>query len=80
MSILYSCNLDQRTKKIQDTERYMVKVNGGGIKAIELRQEQIEKEKDIILNDLQIRMYELMIREKTLSNLYDELTGKIDDK
>lgn len=80
MSILYSHDLDQRTKKIQDTERYMVRVNGGDMRAIELRQNQIEKEKANILCDLQIRMYELMIREKTLSDLYDEITGKLDDK
>ncbi len=66
MSILYSYDLDQR---------YMVKVNGGGIKAIELRQNQIEKEKDIIFNDIQIKLYELMIREKTLSDIYNEIQG-----
>lgn len=80
MSILYSHDLDARTKKIQKDERFMVRVNGGDIKAIELRQEQIEKQKDNIINDLQIKMYELMIREKTLSDLYDEITGKLDDK
>ncbi len=76
MSILYSHDLDQRTKKIQDTERFMVRVNGGDMKAIELRQDQIEKERSNILNDLQIRLYELMIRESTLSKIQDEIGDK----
>lgn len=76
MSILYSHDLDARTKKIQDTERFMVRVNGGDMKSIELRQEQIEKERHNILNDIQIKLYELMIRESTLSKIYDEIGDK----
>lgn len=75
MTILYSYDLDQRTKKVQDTERFMVRINGNDPNAIKLRQEQIEKQKDNIYNDLQIRLYELMIREKVLSDIYDEITG-----
>lgn len=75
MSISYVQDLELKTKKIQDNERFMVKVNGNDIKAVELRQKQLEIEKYNILSDLQIRMYELTIREKTLSDIYDELTG-----
>lgn len=75
MPILYTYDLDSKTKKVQDTERFMVKVNGNNLKAIELRQNQIKKEKSNIFNDVQIRLYELMIREKTLSDIYDELQG-----
>lgn len=75
MTILYSYDLDQRTKKVQDNERFMVRINGNDPNAIKLRQEQIEKQKDNIYNDLQIRLYELMIREKVLSDIYDEITG-----
>lgn len=75
MSVLYVQDLDLRTKKVQDNERFMVKINGNDQKAVQLRQEQIEKEKSNIFNDVQIRLYELMIREKTLSDIYDELQG-----
>ncbi len=56
----------------------MVRVNGNNLKAIELRQDQIEKQKSNIIDDLQIRMYELIIREKTLSDIYDEIQGNND--
>lgn len=76
MSTIYVLDdLNKRTKKVQDNERFMVKINGNSLKAITLRRDQIEKKKANIIDDLQIRMYELMIREKTLSDLYDEIIG-----